>query len=136
MGGCLEVLDWVRGSLVWPDQAVWRKSILFLVLSEEAIAPSAVVRILRWIAATGALQAVRGIPFGRPYGEESNFGAYEEALLDVCRELGLESLLVVTEMDFGYTNPMFVIPYGIEAEIDCDRKQLRYRKEPGRSFRT
>ncbi len=48
------------------------------------------------------------------------------ALLEVCRELGLDSLPVVTQMDFGHTDPMFVIPYGVEAEIDCDRQQLRY----------
>lgn len=126
MGGCLEVIDWLRGSPVWPDLSVWRESILFLELSEEAISPSAVVRILRSIAATGALQAVRGILFGRPYGEESSFSAYDTALLDVCRELGLESLPLVTQMDFGHTDPMFIVPYGIEAEIDCDRQQLHY----------
>lgn len=132
MGGCVEVVDWLRGSPVWPDLAVWRESVLFLELSEEAIAPSALVRILRSIAATGALQAVRGILFGRPYGEESSFGAYNMALLDVCRELGLESLPVVKQMDFGHTDPMFVIPYGVEAEIDCDRQQLRYTEAAGR----
>jgi muramoyltetrapeptide carboxypeptidase LdcA involved in peptidoglycan recycling len=126
MGGCVEVVDWLRGSPVWPDLAVWRESVLFLELSEEAIAPSTLVRILRSIAATGALQAVRGILFGRPYGEESSFGAYDMALREVCRELGLESLPVVTQMDFGHTDPMFVIPYGVEAEIDCDRQQFRY----------
>ena len=126
MGGCVEVVDWLRGSPVWPDLAVWRESVLFLELSEEAIAPSALVRILRSIAATGALQAVRGILFGRPYGEESSFDAHDMALLEVCRELELESLPLVTQMDFGHTDPMFVIPYGVEAEIDCDRQQLRY----------
>jgi muramoyltetrapeptide carboxypeptidase LdcA involved in peptidoglycan recycling len=126
MGGCLEVVDWLRGSPVWPDLSVWRESILFLELSEEAISPSAVVRILRSIAATGALQAVRGILFGRPYGEESSFSPYDTALLHVCRELGLESLPLVTQMDFGHTDPMFVVPYGIEAAIDCDRQQLHY----------
>jgi len=50
------------------------------------------------------------------------------ALLEVCRELGLESLPVVTQMDFGHTDPMFVIPYGVEAEIDCDQQQLCYRE--------
>jgi muramoyltetrapeptide carboxypeptidase LdcA involved in peptidoglycan recycling len=84
------------------------------------------VQILRSIAATGALQAVRGILFGRPYGEESSFDAHDMALLEVCRELELESLPLVTQMDFGHTDPMFVIPYGVEAEIDCDRQQLRY----------
>ena len=124
MGGCLEVVDWLRGSPVWPDLSIWRESILFLELSEEALPPSAVVRILRALAVTGVLQAVRGILLGRPYGDESNFGDYDRALLDGCRELELASLPLVTRMDFGHTDPMFVIPYGTEAEIDCDRKQL------------
>jgi muramoyltetrapeptide carboxypeptidase LdcA involved in peptidoglycan recycling len=25
-------------------------------------------------------------------------------------------------MDFGHTDPMFVLPYGVQAEIDCDKK--------------
>jgi hypothetical protein len=29
-----------------------------------------------------------------------------------AENLGLESLPVVTQMDFGYTDAMFVIPYG------------------------
>jgi muramoyltetrapeptide carboxypeptidase LdcA involved in peptidoglycan recycling len=126
IGGCLEVIDWLRGSPVWPDLSVWRESILFIEISEEAITPAALIRILRSIAATGALQAVRGILFGRPYGEVAAFAAYDAALLGVCRELGLESLPLITRMDFGHTDPMFVVPYGVEAELDCDRQQFRY----------
>jgi len=29
-------------------------------------------------------------------------------------------LPVITRMDFGHTDPMFVLPYGVQAEIDCD----------------
>jgi muramoyltetrapeptide carboxypeptidase LdcA involved in peptidoglycan recycling len=126
LGGCLEVMDWLRGSPVWPALSVWQESILFLELSEEAITPGAVVRILRSIGATGALHSVRGILFGRPYGDVGGFAAYDTALLDVCRELGLKSLPLITQMDFGHTDPMFVVPYGVEAELDCDRQQFRY----------
>jgi muramoyltetrapeptide carboxypeptidase LdcA involved in peptidoglycan recycling len=28
-------------------------------------------------------------------------------------------------MDFGHTDPKFVLPMGVEAEIDCDCKQIR-----------
>jgi muramoyltetrapeptide carboxypeptidase LdcA involved in peptidoglycan recycling len=27
-------------------------------------------------------------------------------------------------MDFGHTDPMFVLPYGLTAVIDCDRKTI------------
>jgi muramoyltetrapeptide carboxypeptidase LdcA involved in peptidoglycan recycling len=124
--GCFEVVDWLRGSPVWPDVSVWRESILFLEHSEEMIPPSTVLRILRSIAATGALEAVRGLLFGRPCGDEASFAAYDAALLDACRELGLESLPLVTRLDFGHTDPMFTIPYGVEAALDCDRQELRF----------
>jgi hypothetical protein len=68
----------------------------------------------------------RGIIFGRPYAEEKTFADYDAALLQVCREFGLESLPLVTQLDFGHTDPLFTIPYGIEAELDCDRQELRY----------
>ena len=29
-----------------------------------------------------------------------------------------------TQMDFSHTDPMFVLPYGIQAEIDCDSQQF------------
>jgi muramoyltetrapeptide carboxypeptidase LdcA involved in peptidoglycan recycling len=36
VGGCLEVVDWLRGTPIWPDQSVWRNSIVFLEISEDA----------------------------------------------------------------------------------------------------
>jgi muramoyltetrapeptide carboxypeptidase LdcA involved in peptidoglycan recycling len=27
-------------------------------------------------------------------------------------------------MDFGHTSPMFILPYGLQAEIDCDNQQF------------
>ncbi|GMG96502.1 hypothetical protein EN5CB1_13280 [Tepidimicrobium xylanilyticum] len=28
-------------------------------------------------------------------------------------------------VNFGHTAPMFILPYGVEAEIDCDNKKFR-----------
>lgn len=47
IGGCLEVLDWLRGTAVCPDQTMWQNAILFLETSEEAPPPKQVVRLLR-----------------------------------------------------------------------------------------
>jgi muramoyltetrapeptide carboxypeptidase LdcA involved in peptidoglycan recycling len=29
---------------------------------------------------------------------------------------------IITRMDFGHTDPMFVLPYGVRARIDCEAK--------------
>jgi muramoyltetrapeptide carboxypeptidase LdcA involved in peptidoglycan recycling len=126
MGGCLEVMDWLRGTAIWPDPAQWRNSILFLETSEDQPSPTAVTQMLRSLAATGALNGeVRGILFGRPYGDESSFQAYDDVLLRVLAELALTSLPVITRMDFGHTDPKLTLPLGITAEIDCDVRQIR-----------
>ena len=106
------------------------RHILFLEISEDAPSPAAVVLMLRALAATGALRESRGVLFGRPFGDETKFEAYDGAVLQVLAELGLGSLPLVTHMDFGHTDPKFILPYGVDAEIDCDRQQIRLLESP------
>jgi muramoyltetrapeptide carboxypeptidase LdcA involved in peptidoglycan recycling len=127
IGGCIEVLDWLRGTAVWPERADFNDAILFLETSEEAPPPSAVARALRTYASMGILRTLSGILFGRPGGEVplDRFAAYDEAILRVVsEEEGLSDLPVVTNMDFGHTDPMFVLPCGVLAKIDCENKQF------------
>jgi len=130
IGGCLEVMDWLRGTPVWPEPSMWRNSILFLETSEDQPSPTLVTHILRSLAATGAFNEVQGILYGRPYGEEASFEAYDDALLHVLAELKLTSLPLITRMDFGHTDPKFVLPIGVEAEIDCNSKRIRLLESP------
>jgi muramoyltetrapeptide carboxypeptidase LdcA involved in peptidoglycan recycling len=123
VGGCLDVLDWTRGTEIFPQN--WQNAILFIETSEEAPPPETVTRILRVFGAMGILQQLSGILFGRPGGDlpPDTFADYDRAILQVvCDELGLTDLPIVTRMDFGHTAPMFVLPYGMQAEIDCDAK--------------
>jgi muramoyltetrapeptide carboxypeptidase LdcA involved in peptidoglycan recycling len=53
------------------------------------------------------------------------FEEYDQAILQVVNhEEGLTQLPVVTNMDFGHTSPMFVLPYGVQAEIDAESKRF------------
>ena len=125
MGGCLEVLDWARGTAIFP--ADWQDAILFLETSEEAPPPETVKRILRVFAALRILSKLSGILFGRPGGEVpvEQFKEYDKAILQVVnQEEGLTDLPIITQMDFGHTSPIFVLPYGVLAEIDVDSKRF------------
>lgn len=126
IGGCLEVLDWLRGTPVWPSMAAWQDAILFLETSEGAPAPTEVLRVLRSFAAMGVLKGLSGILFARPGGQvpPERFGDYDQIILQVVEEEGLTDLPVITRMDFGHTDPMFVLPYGVQAEIDCDQQRF------------
>lgn len=121
LGGCLEVLDWLRGTPVWPAPASWDGAVVFLETSEEAPSPLAVTRMLRAMAAAGALERAAALLLGRPGGgvPEAQFAAYDEALLGVVRdELGRPDMPVVTGMDFGHTEPNSVLPLGALARVD------------------
>ena len=42
----------------------------------------------------------------------------------IAEEEGLTALPIVTRMDFGHTDPMFVLPYGALARIDCEARSF------------
>ena len=126
LGGCIEVFDWTRGTELFP--ANWKDAILFIETSEDAPPPSYVRYTLRTFAALGILDQLSGILFGRPGGHQvpvEDFGKYDDAILEVVRdECGLSNLPIITNMDFGHTSPIFILPYGVQAEIDCDNQKF------------
>jgi len=127
IGGCFEVLEWLRGTDLWPEPDVWQDAILFLETSEDAPPPSAVKYGLRAYAAAGILKRLSGILFARPGGQISpeRFAEYDQVLCQVVtEEEGLTELPIIAHMDFGHTDPMFVLPYGVQAEIDCDMQRF------------
>jgi muramoyltetrapeptide carboxypeptidase LdcA involved in peptidoglycan recycling len=124
IGGCLEVMEWLRGTPVWPTREEWEGAILVLETSEEAPPPSSVTRALRSYAAEGILEHLSGVIMGRPGGgiDPARFTEYDSALQRVVRdEQGLSKMPLLTQMDFGHTDPMLTLPLGVQAEIDCDR---------------
>jgi muramoyltetrapeptide carboxypeptidase LdcA involved in peptidoglycan recycling len=84
--------------------------------------------MLRSFAAMGLLRELAGLLFGRPGGPRlspERFDDYDRAILQVVtREEGLSDLPVVTCMDFGHTDPMFVMPYGVRARIDPQHRRF------------
>lgn len=127
IGGCVEVLDWLRGTDWWPSPEMWEEAMLFIETSEEAPTPLTMKRILRAFTAAGVIGRIKGVLFGRPGGEMKveAFDGYDAAILDVVvKEAGRSDIPVVTGMDFGHTDPMMVLPYGVECVIDCDKKKI------------
>ena len=74
----------------------------------------------------GLIERIGGLICGRPGGgiPAENFGAYDRALVDVVREFGRPDLPIVTRMEFGHTDPMFVLPFGVRARLDCERREF------------
>ena len=125
IGGCAEVLEFLKGTGFWPSPEAWDGAILFLETSEVMPSPTYVTWWMRNYAAQGILHRLSGILVGRPYGPttEAEFHAYDAAVMRVVHdEEGLTELPVVTRMDFGHTDPVFTLPIGRTGVIDCERR--------------
>jgi muramoyltetrapeptide carboxypeptidase LdcA involved in peptidoglycan recycling len=120
IGGCAEVLEMLKGTSWWPPLDSWRGAIMFYE-AYAAPSPAYVTAWLRNFAAQGILQVLSGIIVGRP-GEikPEQHAEHDAAIRHVLKENGLAELPVMTNMDFGHTDPVFTLPYGVIAEIDCD----------------
>lgn len=121
IGGCIEVLEFAKGTELWPDTAYWNNSILFFETSEEKPEPDFIRYWLRNYAAQGILQKANGIIFGKPQ-DEKYFEEYKVEIRKVMKEYSLERLPILYNLNFGHTEPKFMLPYGAMAEINCERK--------------
>ena len=43
----------------------------------------------------------------------------------ILKEFNREDLVVVTNMDFGHTDPQFILPLGIKAQINPEKKTFK-----------
>ncbi|MET3656930.1 S66 family peptidase [Sporosarcina psychrophila] len=120
IGGCIEVLEFAKGTEIWPEQKHWKDSILFFETSEEKPEPSFIKYWLRNYAAQGILQMANGIVFGKPQ-DEKYYESYKEVILQVMKEYSLEDLPILYNLNFGHTEPKIVLPYGVMAKINCDK---------------
>ncbi|ALX49593.1 S66 family peptidase [Lentibacillus amyloliquefaciens] len=120
IGGCMGVLEFAKGTVIWPDENYWEDSILFFETSEEKPPPESIKRWLRNYAAQGILHKTNGIIFGKPQ-DETYYNEYREAIETVMKEYQLEDLPILYNLNFGHTEPKMILPYGAMAEVDCNK---------------
>lgn len=120
-GGCLEVLEKAKGTILWPDESIFEDVILFLETSEDTPSPDDLLYSLRNYADLGILQKVKAILFGKPY-QEIYYGDYQEVIKTIVAENDLYNTPIVYNMTFGHNQPMCVLPYGVLAEINCEEE--------------
>ncbi|WP_440880254.1 S66 family peptidase [Tenacibaculum sp. C7A-26P2] len=122
LGGCLEVMEFMKDTDFWVKPADWKEKIMFIETSEAKMTPVNFKWIMRNYAASGILKNIKGLIMARPY-DDLYWKDYDAILLQVIHdEEGLIDLPIITGMDFGHTCPTFTIPIGVKAEIDSDKQ--------------
>ncbi len=131
-GGNIEVLEFLKGTKFWPDEAFWDDKILFFETSEDKPTPFVVGCMLRNYATQGILNKIKGIVFSKPkdYTPEEIM-ELDEILLNIINiENNLSHLLVMTGGDLGHTDPKWILPYNCEIEIDPVNKRIVLVENP------
>jgi muramoyltetrapeptide carboxypeptidase LdcA involved in peptidoglycan recycling len=125
-GGCIEVLEFLKGSDFWPKKNFWKNRILFFETSEDKPPVKEIVYMLRNYGIQGAFAHASGVFFGRPkaYTEIEKKDLYEALRRVVGIEFERPDLPVVANMDFGHTDPKMVLPLGGKVRIDCAAKEV------------
>jgi muramoyltetrapeptide carboxypeptidase LdcA involved in peptidoglycan recycling len=121
IGGSIEVLEFAKGTSIWPTQEQFENSILFFETTEEKPLPSLIGYWLRNYAAQGILNNINGIIFAKPK-DEKYYEEYKIEIKKILIEYGLEELPVLYNLNFGHTEPKFLLPYGAMSEINCNER--------------
>ncbi len=131
-GGCIEVLEFMKGTGFWPTSEFWRDRVLFLETSEEKPTVSQVKYMLRNYGSMGVLQCLKAVLLGRArgYSTQEKQELYETIVRVVSVEFELTHLPVVANMDFGHTDPQLIMPLGIMARIDCEAQTVELTEPP------
>ncbi len=131
-GGSIEVLEILNGTEFWAKSEFWNGKVLFLETSEDKPPVQRVRRMLRNYGMQGIFDRVLAVLFGRPrdYTDEAK-AEFDRMVVEVIKgEFGNENIPVVSNMDFGHTDPQFILPLGVKAEVDCERKTFRLLEPP------
>lgn len=61
----------------------------------------------------------------RGYSDAEKVDLDEMVVRVIAHEFGAGALPIVTNLDFGHTDPQWILPLGVRAEIDVNARRFR-----------
>lgn len=128
-GGCVETLQFLRGTDYWPDARFFDGRILYLETSEEKPPVSYTEYWLRSFGVQGGLDSLAGLLVGRPRDyTPAESEELDDVVVQVLGEFGRDDLPVVSGLDFGHTDPQWILPNNVLARIDPGARSIALRE--------
>lgn len=131
-GGCIEVLESLNGTDFWPEKEFWNGKVLFFETSEEKPSIQRVRRMLRNYGMQGIFDKAEAILFGRArdFTDEEKEELDQMIISVIQGEFRNGEIPIVTNVDFGHTDPQIILPLGIKAEINVSNKTFKLTESP------
>ncbi|MEB8102205.1 S66 family peptidase [Staphylococcus xylosus] len=124
IGGCLETLNNLRGTNLFPDVNKFANSILFLENSGSLGNPLIIEQNIRTLGYMGILNKVNGIIIGSPPQLE-NYELIKKIWQKTIKEWDIGDTPIMFNASFGHNEPKCILPYGIEAELNTSNNTFK-----------
>ncbi|SPT77361.1 microcin immunity protein [Niallia circulans] len=118
IGGCFEVLEFLKGTPLFPAHSQFDGAILFLETSEVHAPEWLLEDGLRQYGVCGILERINGILFAKPQNGHL-YEEYKQVIKKVLAEFNCGQLPVLYNASFGHNEPKCLLPYGALAEINA-----------------
>ncbi|MFE2296282.1 LD-carboxypeptidase [Streptomyces sp. NPDC059452] len=120
LAGCVPSALQLLGTPWLPD---YRGHVLALEFAnDDGYGPGQAARDLWQLRHAGLLDGIEGLVVGRPrQWPAAGRAELDRALLDVCHGLAFP---IVTEFEFGHTDPVLTLPVGVPVCLDGDELRL------------
>lgn len=123
IGGNLKTLVDIKDSELFPQLNDFEQTILFLETSEDMPKPDEFREMLFQLFEKGVFHKVNGIIFGKPFNNVY-YEQYKDEILTFFNVEPLKDLPILYNLSFGHNEPKHILPYGVEAQINCETKQF------------
>ncbi|OFZ22862.1 MAG: hypothetical protein A2X94_17560 [Bdellovibrionales bacterium GWB1_55_8] len=121
IGGNLGTLLLLAGTEFWPD---FKGKILFAE-DDEAESPKTMDRMFTQLRQMGVYEQIKGLVIGRFPGsvEFTENDSLEMILRDALKGYKFP---VITNVDFGHTDPLITIPLGVKCRMNTSKNEIAY----------
>lgn len=137
LGGCLESFyDILTNTRYGDEKAIcdkyglfpttkeWKNKILFIETCEEKPKPEQFEKELLALKNTGIFDVISGIIVGKPQ-DEQYYEEYKEIYYKIIEN---KDLPILYNVNFGHAEPRCIIPYGIQTEVDLDKRVIMLKE--------
>lgn len=131
-GGCIEVVEFLKGTRYWPPAGFFDDVVLFFETSEEKPPPQRVGYMLRNYGVAGILGRASALLLGRPkdYSSADVDKLHKLVTAIVADEFGRPDMPVITNVDIGHTDPKLIVPIGGRVRVDPVLKRITLTESP------
>lgn len=130
---CLQVLDLLKWTKYFPEKSFFKNKILFLDIAEDDwVQLNRIKATFRNYAVSWIFNEISWLLIwrARDYSDEEKIQLNQTIIDVVSWEFWITNLAIITNLDFGHTDPQWILPLGINAEFDIENMSFKLLESP------